>query len=855
MKKKRFLLSLFLILSIFCFAACKKDPGTPTTPETPPPAVTPGEPSTPTGPVDPTLNVTVLDQKYYVGDLLSTVGIYLTAGDSEGTVAWDNPNYVLVLGENLCAWTFTPDDEDAFYTKSGTKVVTAINRAIVPEIEVSVEDRTFYEGEKLSSVELSYTPNTIEGTLEWTTPNAVLEVGTNEFDWKFTPADQSSYEIVTGSVQFEAVNQVLTSVNIKTNPTKLTGYSAFETFDATGLTLELVYNKGKTETVTTGWEISYNTDNRLLAGDNTISIEYEGFTCTIEVDDVSKLTVAEPTFRTETYKNGDELPLVVETNNSTDFEIDNSQTYINAGTYMVNVSLVDPANYEWVTEENKSKQTIQVPFVVNKIDLVVTENDYNAQYDGKPHAATVEANGAEVIYYSTAVLNKDNYSKVGSTALIEYTDVIADVVVYYYIVGDINHFDASGSLSVNIRKQQARFASNYCYAVQTGDVINYPEQYIELIGANGEKVEMSSAPTLTYYADYANRTLTNKINHGSSFAGGAPSEPCDGTPYSILIEYSDENYNASTVVELYIEYDDTMFYATKKEAAFAFRQKTSEEKSEEFLKQVEKELEGGEKVLVNPDTAPLGLYGSVGLCTHYAEFRLQENTELGITEIACNFKMGAGIENNKTGVIIFKDGGYLLVDSEGNSTPVVVDEEQKTITITSEDVLLEKWVIPDYLGTYSGQTIADGDTQEDGSEYANKYSSVRIYNDYGTLRFELNYNLAVVKVEITIPGVPAEVYGGSGRMTGVVEYNGIKNVSGLKQELVFFEASGEYNKNEISLFYLRWVAYTGSSTDTPLVKDPQSMVFEGNRIDTKLSLSTLDDKGHLTLDVTYTKQV
>lgn len=822
MKKKRFLLSLFLILSIFCFAACKKDTGTPTTPETPPPAVTPGEPSTPTGPVDPTLNVVVLDKSYYVGDLLSTVGIYLTAGDSEGTVAWDNPNYVLVLGENLCAWTFTPSDEDAFYTKSGTKVVTAINRAIVPEIEVSVEDRTFYEGEKLSSVELSYTPNTIEGTLEWTTPNAVLEVGTNEFDWKFTPADQSSYEIVTGSIQFEAVNQELTSVNIKTNPTKLTGYSAFETFDATGLTLELVYNKGKTETATTGWEISYNTDNRLLAGDNTISIEYEGFTCTIEVEDVAKLVVAEPTFATKTYS-GEPLTLTVATNNSTDFEIDDSQTYINAGTYMVNVSLVDPANYEWVTEENKSKQTIQVPFVVNKIDLVVTENDYNAQYDGNPHAATVEANGAETIYYSTTVLNKDNYSSVGSITLIEYTDVIADVVVYYYIVGDVNHFDASGSLSVNITKQQARFASNYCYAVETGDLIEYPEEYIELVDASGNALELTGAPTLTYYYRYAGANDNEKTTFSNSWSdvtGGAPARSCEGTPYAVLIEYSDNNINASTVVYLYIESEENIFYALDGEEKFAFKSEPVE-------------------------------YGSNKLCEYYAEFELQENVNLGITEIVCKFKTGAGTNNNKTGRIIYNDG-YKLIDTDGNVTPVSVDVANETITINTGSILLEKWIIPDYLGTYSGQTIRDTDVRDDGYEYPNKFTSIRLYNDYGTIRFELNYNLAQIKIYAW----DTSYTGGSGTKTGVVEYKGLIVSYGTptRHQLSCYMTTSEYKVTDEVYFDIYWLAY--NEQEQP-VKDPQELIFEERTIESSMSLQNFKDSNpaYLTFEsATYTKE-
>lgn len=822
MKKKRILLSLFLILSIFCFAACKKDPDTTTPPVTPPPVETPVEP---TGPVDPTLNVGISGGKHYVGDVLEDIDIHLTAGDSAGTIAWDNPSYVLVLGENLCSWTFTPDDANAFNTKSGTKTIVAVNRAAVPEIEVSVNEGTFYEGEKLSVVTLSYTPNSIEGTLAWTNPNTELVVGTHEYEWTFTPDDTDAYEVVTGTAEVVVSAQYLTSIEIKTNPTQMTGYEAFETLDQTGLTLELIYNKGKNETITSGWEISYSTGETLVAGSNLVTITYQEKTCTLEVNDVAKIEVAEPTFKTKTYT-GDPLPVEIETNASAHYSYDEELSFTNANMagHLVDVSLVDPSNYEWKTEENKSKTTIQVPFVINKIALVVTEKDYNKPYDGEEHAATVEADGAETIYYATTVLNKDNYSLVGSTAEIKYKNVIADVVIYYYIVGDVNHFDASGSLTLNITKQQARFASNYCYAVATGDVIEYPEEYIQLVNDNGDEVELQTSPTITYYADAANQILTNKINHGSAYAGGAPSEPSEGTPYAVLIEYSDDNYNASTFVYLYIEYDDNMFYASGKEDTFAFKYNPVE-------------------------------YGSTELCTYYAEFYLQENATLGITEIACNFKMGSGTENNKTGVIIYKDGGYMLVDSEGNTTAVVANEEDSTITITNGNILLEKWVIPDYLGTYSGQTIADDATQEDGSEYANKFTSIRLYNHYGTIRFELNYNMAVVTIQSKVPWEPTKTYGGSGTKSGVVEYSGIVTSSGLKQELVFYWTTSEYRKSgDNEYFYLRWAAYTGSTADTPLVEDPQSMVFEGGSIATELYFAELAEAEHLTLDVTYTKQ-
>lgn len=817
MKKKRILLSLFLILSIFCFAACKKDTDTTTPPATLPPAQT--TPTEPTGPVDPTLNVGISSGKHYVGDLLSSVGIFLTVGDSAGTVAWDNPTYVLVLGENLCSWTFTPDDANAFNTKSGTKTIIAVNRAVVPEIEVSVEEGTFYEGEKLSAVTLSYTPSTIEGTVAWTNPNTELVVGTHEYEWTFTPDDTDAYEVVIGTAEVEVSAQYLTSIEIKTTPTQMTGYTAFETLDQTGLTLNLIYNKGKTETINSGWEISYSTGESLVAGNNLVTITYQEKTCTLEINDVAKIEVAEPTFESKTYT-GSPLTTTIVTTESQYFTYDASQTFVNAGTHLIDIALIDSNNYEWETEENKSKTTIQVPFVINKVALVVTKNDYNAPYDGEEHSATVEADGAETIYYATTILNIENYSSVGSTTPIKYTNVIADVIIYYYIVGDINHFDASGSLTLNITKQQARFASNYCYAVATGDVIEYPEEYIQLVDNNGTSIELTATPTITYYVDYVNKIKTTVFNNGSNYVGGAPAEPSDGTPYAVLIEYSDDNYNASTVVYLYIEYQDNMFYSSESEAEFAFKYKPGE-------------------------------YGSTELCTYYAEFYLQENAALGITELACNFKMGAGTNNNKTGIIVYQDGGYKLIDSDGNETAVVASEEESTITITNGNILLEKWVIPDYLGTYSGQTIRDNDVPEEGGEYANKFTSIRLYNDYGTIRFELNYNLVELSLTLTGP-----TYGGSGSMKGVVEYKGIVANSGTKHKLSCYYTNSEYKNSNDVYFNIYWYAYAMVDGEEVLAKDPQEIIFEeGSLMESDLSLETLVNNDCLIFSsVTYTKQ-
>ena len=849
MKKKRIFLSLLLIFSMFCFAACKKDATNP--PATPPPAVTPGEPSTPSvpeepsGPVDPTLTVSILtNQKYYVGEALSTIQLFKHAGDTAGTVVWDEPTYILVLGANECDWTFTPTDTDAFNGKTGTITINAVNRPVSPQIEVSVEDRTFYEGEKLSSVTLSYTPDTIEGTLEWLTPNATLELGTNEFEWKFTPDDTETYEVKTGSVEIEVVAQTLTSISIRTNPTTMTGYEAFEPFDETGLTLSLVYNKGKTETVTSGWELSYNADNLLRAGDNTITITYGGLSCTLDVEGVAKVEVDEPTFESKQYN---KLPWPIAGKDSALYDYDDTLTFTNAGTHLIDFTLTDEDNYEWKKPENKSKATIQVQFVIEKIALVVTEHNYNEQYDAQPHAATVEAEGAEEIYYSTTVMNSENYDDVGSKNLIQYTNVVADAVVYYYIVGDVNHFDASGSLSVNITKQQARFASNYCYAVETGDIIEYPEEYIELVDNAGNPLTLTGTPTLTYYVRYggANDNEKTTMLDGSDYVGGAPSAASlNGEPYAVLIEYSDNNVNATTIVYLYIEEMNNIFYARGQEEEFAFRQSTTKENSATFLD--------------NKDTAPFGLYGSIGLCLNYAEFSLKENATLGITEIVCNFKMGEGTSNNHSGGrLIFQNGKYKIVDNAGNPTDVVVDKTNKTITV-GQSIVLEKWVLPDYLGTYSAQTIRDTDVKDDGSEYLNKFTSIRFYNDYGTIRFELNYNL----VEVS-PYAIGSTSGGSGIRTGVVEYGGIKRISGGSRQTLncyWVGNASEYRKDGDEVdFTIRWQSHALEGGKEVFATDPQEMTFVEGAIVSALHLDDLKSEtpayDYVTFeDVTFTKE-
>ena len=77
----------------------------------------------------------------------------------------------------------------------------------------------------------------------------------------------------------------LSAIGVKTQPTKLT-YQQGEAFDPNGMPLELSYDDGSVETVSTGFTTSYNFS---AAGTQTVTVSYGGKTCTLSVTVVSTI--------------------------------------------------------------------------------------------------------------------------------------------------------------------------------------------------------------------------------------------------------------------------------------------------------------------------------------------------------------------------------------------------------------------------------------------------------------------------------------------------------------------------------------------------------------------------------------
>lgn len=784
MKKRRLFLSIVLMFAIVCFSACKKKSDD-TTPEL----------------TSPTINVSITNRKYYVGESLQDIKLIKESSDTAGTLEWVTKSYTLVLGENECYWTFTPKDKTTYSSKTGKIVITAVERPVQPEIEVSIVNGVYYAGQRLSVVPLEYSPSTIQGTLKWNDPNAILAVGQNEYTWKFVPADQDKYvEYIKDRITVVAIEPVVSNVSIKTYPTKM-NYNAFEQFDPTGMVVEAINNVGERFEVS-GWTWKYKTGESLFAGNNLIEINYGGFKCDLAVNNVAKLVVHEPTFIAKDYT-GESLS--AEFSAPSDLYTFEPVSQTNANTYDIKVTLVDTQNYEWYLDDNKASASVVAKFIINKVSLVVTQTNVDVEYDGYNHFATVSTTGYDTIYYSLEDLgSKEEWIAGGEDEAIAFKNVVDNQRVYYYIVGDNNHLDASGWLTVKIAKQEIELTAKYCYTIYTGEIINYPESYLTIYDDAGNAMT-GGKENITYYVSYPAQK-TSAINGQALYEGGAPKAARDN-PYYIVYTYMDDNVSAFVTAQLFIDSADNIFYAKNGEDEFAYKTNPTE-------------------------------YGSTELCEYYLEFELGTNAETGLLEITYISKIGAGVENNGEGNLIYKNG-YKLVDATGAEEAIEIykntgndDPNPTSIKIVRVDKTLTKWIIPNYLGTYAAQTIDDANTA-----YDEKYSYVTIENSYGTIVFTYEYNFARREMNGGI------VYGGSGVVEGVTKYGTYTN-NGEYHQLKCYRTGDEFVGNVDNTFYIRW---NTTGLDGEPITDPQTITIVDNSNNLK---NIINDTG---FDITYTK--
>jgi len=752
MKIKKLLLSFILMMSMLCAVACK-DKGDPEVPETPQtPAVTK---------TDPNISVSVENRVYLVGETLGDIELIVASGSTSGTVKWSNEDYVLVQGENVCEWSFTPTDDETYNSKTDTVKINAIKLEI-PTVSVNVKaGQTVYVDARYETVELeavaTFGGESVTGQIVWVTPNETFVEGLNSCEWKFIPDEETTYAVVTGFVELEAsVEQEPVAISIGDNAK--TSYVAFDQIDKSAMTICLVYNGGKVEEISDKQNVvvTYNEGDSLRRGDTSATLSYNGFTTQVTGLSVDYKEIENPTFSEIVVYSGNQKTLTLAYDANAHLYTFTPLQETNADVYDLVVTLIDDENYIWA---NGDETTTIVKCEILKADSVVDETNCSDEYDGEEHFALVE-NATDDdgvyspdIYYSLSEIDDTNYGS-ASPEPIKKTDA-GTYVVYYYMEGDSNHNSSKGSLTIEISKQTPIMNLEYCYSLVTGNVVNYPTSYVSIVDKQSNDVELGTLEFVYYtnYTDDSNDENDTKTttSDGATSVGGAPKNSNTSEYYVVVKFAGSANYNAvENYTVLYIDGNELDFYAKSDENKFAF-------------KYDENEFYGYEKDLTS---TVLKNNGSNSECNAYLEFSELEVNDDGLKIVKFDSKFGEGTLNIRTGRLVYFDGKYQLLDTNGLFYPFIYNSSNEELTMLDgviNQVTMIKWELPNYLKTFAAQTVEDADYNAEKN--TNKDTLITIYNDYGTIRFSAKVNLKY--------SIESSVIGGTTEFGGYQEWSGV----------------------------------------------------------------------------------
>ncbi|MBR3885412.1 MAG: hypothetical protein IKJ33_02980 [Clostridia bacterium] len=727
MKIKKLFLCFVLMMSMLCGVACKdkSDPETPSEPSTPAPG------PAPVVKVDPTVNVSVADRLYVIGESLSTITPVLASGSTSGTVVWVDDDYILVEGENTCEWSFTPTDTESYNSKTGSLVIDAV-KLETPEVVVNVvEGQTIYIDARYETVLIEATATfggqAVEGQVVWVSPNETLDEGVNVCEWKFIPTQNRVYAEVRGTVEVTAT-EAQTPVAISVEERVKGTYVATDTIDKNNLLVCLVYDGGKVEEITNvlGIDVIYNEGESLQRGDTSVTVSYGAFSTQLTGLEVGYKAIARPVFNDVVVYSGFDRILTLSTDENSHLYTFSPISETNVGRYPIVVTLDDPDNYIW---DNGDEITTTVWCEILKAELIEEETNCDEEFDGAEHFAFVENQTDNDIYYAETELDETNY---GSASKEPIKKVNAGTyTIYYYMEGDENYNGKAGSLTIEISKQTPTMSLEYCYTIATGNVVNYPTSYVSIVDKQSNEVELSGLE-FVYYTNYTNdanpeNDVKTTTANGATTIGGAPKND-KTTEYYVVVKYAGStNYNAvEAVAPLFIEGSNLELYAKSGEDKFAFKF------DENGFYAASKELNG----------YTVSVTGSNAECENYVEFaELAVNADgLKIVEFYARFgDKETGLFNGR---LVFAGGQYMLLDTNGNVYPFEYDSTNKEIDMAEgriNAVTLVKWEIPKYLKTFSAQTVADEKFNDEKN--TNKNTEITFFNDYGTIRFIAKVNL------------------------------------------------------------------------------------------------------------------
>lgn len=741
-----------MIFSCLCFVSCSKDKNN-------------NENSGGSQKQEPTIVVDYDKSNLYVGTKLRDVNIFTKGDGTSGTIAWQNLDYELVLGDNTCNWVFTPADSDSYNSKSGSVVLTAVKKLIEPNVSgvKLVEGQTIYYDIPLENVKISqdfvaeYQGLKVEGKVVWKNLNEFTRQGENEYEWKFIPTNSSEYASVFGKIKFKAeLKPVIESVSVYYEGSSgLSSYVAYDEFDFEKLKLNFNLSGGivipKTIEEPSLCEIigfvdkddkdvnvSERTDFR--RGDKKVKAKYtyNGSEYNVKDDNITKtfefeielenpvgfMEIEIPDYDKEISYDGGSHSIKID---NTSFYTCTPTTGVNAGIYKLTLTLIDTENCKWEGREDNSA-TIEINCEILKADQVVSNNaSSDLEYNGEGHKAIVTANYAETIYYSQTQLDKNNYLTKGVNS-IEFINANT-YKVYFYAVGDSNHNDLAGEFNFEIKRQTPTINLEFCYTLKTNNPVVYPSDFVTIKNNKDETIAFENSHIgITYWevynavADSQNpNKKTQPASSGSESEGTAPVNYLKNG-YVVKVDYTgNSNYMpVSGTTTLYIENDNLGLFAADGESDFAFK-------------------ENAENDVITSDI--FSIISTSSECENYIKFEKMPVDKYGLIGVSFVSKFVANVESEESekysynsGKLIYNNGDYQIQGSDGTLGVVVIGNNKIEVQLSYKDVHLSKWVIPSYADmSFSAKTLDDDKFTENDNESC--YSIISFKNDYGTIKF------------------------------------------------------------------------------------------------------------------------
>ncbi len=221
--------------------------------------------------------------EYIEGTAFEDAGMELTLTYDNGTTetiteGWEAEYDFTAPGEAVVTVTYGG--------KTATLTVTVVPKSLVSiTISKNPDKMEYIEGTAFEDAGMELTLTYDNGTTE-----TITEGWEAEYD--FTAPGEAvvtvTYGGKTATLTVTVVPKSLVSITISKNPDKMEYIEGTE-FEDAGMELTLTYDNGATETITEGWEVSYDFT---APGEAVVTVTYEGKTTTLTVTVVPKSLVS-----------------------------------------------------------------------------------------------------------------------------------------------------------------------------------------------------------------------------------------------------------------------------------------------------------------------------------------------------------------------------------------------------------------------------------------------------------------------------------------------------------------------------------------------------------------------------------